>query len=178
MMINGNIGGYIAIYAAVVATSALLLNFKSWFDSGVKLRLGLMVDAVVIGDDPDPEEKDLIVLTVTNRGDAATTIKYMLLFEMPWWERFRLRSRKIRPTHSYVIPNPQLKGSPANTPSLLEPAKQWTGALRKRDDLDLRTGKFYTGVYASNRDRPYLIRIPKNKDVLPPGTTKLERASA
>jgi hypothetical protein len=30
---------WIAIYAAIVGTGALLLDFKSWLDSGVKLRL-------------------------------------------------------------------------------------------------------------------------------------------
>jgi hypothetical protein len=175
-MTGSNIGSYVAIYAAVVATSALLLNFKSWFDSGVKLRLGLMVDGMVIGGDPRHEEEDLVILTVTNRGDAPTMITKMVLFEMPWWERYRIGPRKIRPTKSYVIPNPQLKGYPPNVPSVLEPAKQWTGALRRREDIipDLRTGKFYTGVCASHRDRPYLVRIPKKKmDTLPVGTKEL-----
>lgn len=36
--------GLISIYAAIVSTSALLLNFKNWFDSGVKLKLTLMDD--------------------------------------------------------------------------------------------------------------------------------------
>jgi hypothetical protein len=169
-------GTWVAIYAAIVATSALLLNFKSWFDSGVKLWLGLMADGMVVGGDPREEEEDLVILTVTNRGDAPTTITHMVVFEMPWWERYRLRPRKIRPTNSYIIPNPQLKGYPPNVPSLLEPAKQWTGALRKRDDVipDLHNGKFYTGVYASHRDRPYLVRIPKKKPALPKGTKELD----
>ena len=33
---------WIAIYAAIVGTGALLLNFKTWFDSGVKLHLSLV----------------------------------------------------------------------------------------------------------------------------------------
>jgi hypothetical protein len=165
----------VAVYAAVVATSVLLLNIKTWFDSGVKLRLGLMADGMVIGGDPRHEEEDLVVLTVTNRGDAPTTITHMVLFEMPWWERWRIRPRKIRPTKSYLIPNPQLKGYPPNVPSLLEPAKQWTGAIRKREDTipDVHTGNFYTGIYASHRERPYLVRIPKKRHLLPEGTKEL-----
>ena len=38
---------------------------------------------------------------------------------------------------------------------------------------DMHTGKFYTGVYASHRDRPYLVRIPKKKAALPEGTKEL-----
>ena len=59
-------------------------------------------------------------------------ITKMVLFEMPWWECYRIRSRRIRPTECYIIPNPQLMGYPPNIPSVLEPAKQWTGAIRKR----------------------------------------------
>ena len=47
----------VAIYAAIVATSALLLNFKSWFDSGVKLRLDLMADGMVVGGAPGPRQR-------------------------------------------------------------------------------------------------------------------------
>jgi hypothetical protein len=154
-----------------VATSALLLNLKTWFDSGVKLKLNLMAHGMVIGGDPRREESDLVVLTVTNRGDASTMITHMVLFEMTsWWRRLR-----VRPNKSYLIPNPQLKGYPPNVPSDLEPAKKWTGAIRKREDTipDLHTGNFYTGIYASHRNRPYLIRIPKKKDPLPEGTEEL-----
>jgi hypothetical protein len=160
------------IYAAVVATGALLLSLKTWLDSGVKLRLSLMADGMVTGGDPRHDEKDLVFLTVTNRGDAPTMITNMVLFEMTsWWQRWR-----IKPKKSYVIPNPQLRGYPSNVPSDLEPAKKWTGAIRKRGELipDLHNGHFYTGVYASHRDRPYLVRIPKKRDPLPKGTEELD----
>jgi hypothetical protein len=95
----------------------------------------------------------------------------MVLFQITSrWQRWR-----IHPAKSYIIPNPQLKGYPDNIPSDLEPAKKWTGVIRKRPDLiaDLRTGDFYTGIYASHRDRPYLIRIPKSKAKMPKGTVPL-----
>lgn len=161
----------VAVYAAVVATSALLLNLKAWFDSGVKLKLSLMPDGMTIGGGPDYDEENLIILTVTNRGDAPTMITTMVLFEMTsWWQRWR-----IRPTTSYVIPNPQLKGYPHNVPHELEPAKRWTGVIRRREDIipDLQNGNFYTGIYANHTDRPYLVRIPKKKVGLPKGTKEL-----
>ncbi len=159
---------WVAIYAAVVGTSAFFLNLKMWFDSGVKLNLSLIPEGVTIGAGPEFDERDLVLLTVTNRGDAATVITNMILFEMRSpWQRWRMR-----PTTSYVIPHPQLKGYQQNVPSDLEPSKRWTGAIRKRDDLsiDLHDGHHYTGVYASHRDRPYLIRIPKKITKLPKGT--------
>jgi hypothetical protein len=59
------------IYAAVVATGALLLSLKTWLDSGVKLRLSLMADGMVTGGDPRHDEKDLVILTVTKRRSAS-----------------------------------------------------------------------------------------------------------
>jgi hypothetical protein len=160
---------WVSIYAAVVGTSAFFLNLKSWRDSGVKLSLNLISDGISIGRGPDLDEWNLVILTVTNRGGASTVITNMILFEF----QSPLQQWRMRPSKSYIIPNPQLKGYPPNVPSDLESSKRWTGAIRKRDDLgvNLRDGRHYTGVYASNRNRPYLIRIPKEKAAnLPEGT--------
>jgi hypothetical protein len=163
--------GLVAIYAAIIGTSAFLLNLKAWFDSGVKLKLSLMPDGMTIGAGPEFDERDLILLTVTNRGNSPTVITNMILFEItsPW------RRWRVRPNKSYEITHPQLKGYPQNIPSNLEPSKRWTGAIRKREDIafNLHDGHHYTGIYASHRDRPYLIRIPKNANKLPVGTKAL-----
>jgi hypothetical protein len=88
------------------------------------------------------------------------------------WARWR-----IRPSESYFVPSPQLEGYPRNIPSALEPGKQWVGHIQERPDTtaDLRSGQHYLGVYASHRERPYLIVIPKKKDKLPEGTKPLEQ---
>lgn len=163
---------WIAIYAAVVATSALLLNFRSWLDSRPRLHLSLMVDGVVIGGGEEQEEKDLLILSVTNRGGETTVITHMVILKMDsWYQRLR-----ILPTKSFLVPNPQFKGHPPNIPSDLEPYRKWMGAARKRDDIfpDIHNGTYYIGVYASHRDRPYLKRIPNNKSKLPENTETLE----
>lgn len=152
---------WIAIYAAIVATSALLLNFKTWLDSGVKLKLSVIPDGMIIGGGPEFDEKDLVILNVVNRGDATTMITSMVIFEVnSWYQLWR-----IRPESSYVVTNPQLLGYPPNLPSDLEQGKKWTGVIRQRADLikNIRDGWHYTGVYTTARNRPYLIRIPKTK---------------
>jgi hypothetical protein len=161
---------WIAIYAAVIGTSAFMLNLKSWLDSGPKLRINLMLDSMTIGN-PALDEKNLVLVSVTNRGGSPTMVINLCLFEIPGWWRWLLN----RPSKFYVITNPQLKGYPPNVPSDLEPAKKWTGAIRQRPDVipSLYTGNFYVAVYASHRDRPYLKRIRKKKD-LPAGTKKLD----
>ena len=127
---------------------------------------------MTIGGGPDVDEKDIIILNVTNRGDGSTMVTNMVLLEMTsWWQRWRMR-----PTKSYVIPNPQLKGYPLNVPSDLEPSKRWTGVIRKRSDVipDLHTGNFYAGNYCSHRNQPYLKRIPKTRTKLPRDTKQLD----
>lgn len=162
---------WISIYAATVGTAALLLNFRSWYEARPRLHLSLMVDGMTIGGDSELDEKDLLILTVTNRGRETTMITHMILFEMTSF----YQQLCVRPKKSYIIPNPQLKGYPHNIPSDLDPAKKWVGVVRKRDDLgiDLHDGHHYVGVYASHRDKPYLIKIPKKKTTLPDNTEAL-----
>src|SRR5690349_5785957 len=104
---------WISIYAAVVATTAFFLNFRTWFESGVRLHLRAMSDAIMIGNGRDDDEKDLMVLTVTNRGKTSTTITHMVIFEMTsLWQRIRQR-----PKTSLLVPNPQPSGHPTILPS-------------------------------------------------------------
>ena len=152
---------WIAIYAAIVGTGALLLNFKNWLDSGAHVVLSLTPDGMIIGGDPQFDEKDLIIVNATNRGGASTMITNLTLHEFPsWYGRWR-----FRPSSNFVVLNPQLNGYPPCVPSDLEPNKKWMGVVRNRPDVvtDIRSGKFYVAVHASHRDRPYLAHIPKSK---------------
>ena len=151
----------LTIYAAIVSTAALLLNFKSWFESGVRLHATLIPNGVVIGGDPSFDEKDLIIVTVTNRGRASTMITNLTL------HRFDtvLQRLRNRPAANYVVANPQLKGYPQNVPSELEPGKRWTGAVRKRPEEipDLESGRFYVSVSTTHKNQHLLKRIPRAK---------------
>jgi hypothetical protein len=155
--------GLLSIYAAIVSTSALLLNFKNWLDSGAKLKLTLMDNAKMFGGggatkkSPDGQ----IALIVTNQGSAATTITHMVILEFP----SLLRRWRIRPARTAIVASPQLPGHPSNIPGELAPAHQWFGMSNDPALTypDARNGKFYLGVYATNRDRPYLIKIPAAK---------------
>jgi hypothetical protein len=152
---------WVAIYAAIVATSALLLNLKTWIESGPRLKINLIPDGMTIGGGEEFDEKDLVIVNVTNRGKIPILITNLTLWEMPtWWSR-----RRRRPTRTMVVTNPQLKGYPRNVPSELAPAHIWTGVVRSRPDVvpNLRDGKFYVGVSTSYHDRPFLVHIPAVK---------------
>jgi hypothetical protein len=152
---------WIAIYAAILSTGGLFLGIRRWFEAGPRLRFTIMPDGMTFGGSPQFDEKDLIVVTVTNRGEASTMITNLLLFEIEnWVQRLRRKSKR-----SFVISNPQPKGYPPNIPHVLEPGRFWTGAIRQRNDIvpDFRTGTFYVGISTTHCDRPYLRRIPKRK---------------
>jgi hypothetical protein len=103
---------WVSIYAAILATSALALNVRTWFDAGVRLKLSVIPDGVVFGGDPQFDEKALVIVTVINRGRTVTVIPNLLLYEFSSkWKVWR-----NRPNKTYVIPNPQLKGYPSNVP--------------------------------------------------------------
>jgi hypothetical protein len=154
-------GFLIAAYAAIVSTGVLAVQIRRWLEAGPRLRVTLTPDGMIIGGGPDHDEKDLIIVTVTNRGEAPTMITNLLVFEYV----NRLQRMRRRPKRSMVITNPQLKGYPTNTPSVLEPGRFWTGAIRPRDDIvkDFRTGNFYVGVSSTHFNGPLLRRIPKRR---------------
>jgi hypothetical protein len=161
---------WIAVYAAIVATAAFVLNFRTWFEKRVRLNLTLMPDAVLVGGLSEDTEKDLMAVTVVNRGGQTTTLTNLVVLRFDSaWKRWR-----IRPSKSYVIPNPQVGGTGV-LPSELDAGKKWTGIMRKRADVipDIQDGTYYAGVYGTHRDRPHLIRIPKPRSKLPPNTKTL-----
>ena len=70
---------WIAIYAAVVATSAFVLNFRTWFEKRVRLNLSLIADAALMGGSKVDDEGGLIALTVINRGGQPTTLTHLVV---------------------------------------------------------------------------------------------------
>jgi hypothetical protein len=82
----------IAAYAAIVSTAVLALQIRRWLEAGPRLRITLIPDGMTIGAGPDFDETDLIIVTVTNRGEAPTMIINLLVFE--YANRFlRMRRR-------------------------------------------------------------------------------------
>jgi hypothetical protein len=162
---------WIAIYAAVVGTAAFFLNFRTWFEKRARLSLSLMPDAVLTG--TGRTEKGFMAVTVINRGGQTITLTHLVLLRFSnRWKRWR-----VRPSESYFVPNPQVSGTSTGTiPFELEPGKKWTGLARKQPDLipNIQNGTYYFAIYATHRDRPQLIRIPKERPPkLPPNTKTL-----
>jgi hypothetical protein len=151
----------IAAYAAILSTGVLALQIKQWLEAGPHLRITLIPEGMTIGGGPELDEKDIIIVTVTNRGESPTMITNLLVFEYTSrWQRMRRL-----PKRSMVITNPQLKGYPPNIPTILEPGRFWTGAIRQREDVvkDFHTGNFYIGISCTHFNVALLKRIPKRR---------------
>jgi hypothetical protein len=156
---------WIAIYAACVSTSALLIQFRNWITSGPRLRISVTTDGMIVGGDPRFDERDLVIVNATNVGAADTMITNLGIEERdPFYYFWRRQAKQY-----WIVTNPQLLGYPQNVPQLLEPAHRWTGVVRSRPDVlpNLRNGDFYIALHTSHRVRPYLQRIKPTK---PPQT--------
>jgi hypothetical protein len=152
---------WVATYAAIVATGALFLEVRRWFESGPRVVVQPRPNMMLIGTDGDDDEEGILIVNVYNRGDASTTITGLSLYEFPsWWARYRFKASR-----AFFIPNPQPAGSLPIVPKELRPGGHWVGLARPRPELtgDIETGRFCAAIHCTDRDKPYLARIPKRK---------------
>jgi len=59
----------VAVYAAIVATGALFLEVRRWFESGPRLNIHVMPEAKTFNL-PGTENNTYLVATVKNRGNG------------------------------------------------------------------------------------------------------------
>lgn len=150
---------WIAIYAAIIATGALFLEVRRWFETGAKIRTDIMPFANVIGG-YEKDENDYLFVGVTNNGDRPTTITHFVLHEYD--SVFHRLVRKAR--YSGIVPKPELSGTPA-LPFLLEPGIRWGGQAIYNEELLARakSGKLFVGVYCSHSTKPFLKWVDSKK---------------
>ena len=159
----------LAIYAAIVGTGALALEFRRWFESGPRPILHVSPNMMVIGSDGN-DEHNLTIVTVTNRGTAPTTITKLEVNEFAsWCDRCRYRPKTV-----FVIANPHPIDARPNVPAMLDAGSRWTGYIRPRPDLigDVQSGTWWVAVHTTDRDRPYLARVPPRRPLNTPEGTK------
>lgn len=146
----------IAIYAAIVATSALALEVRRWFESAIRLTVNLMPEAKM---SDDPTDRTYLAVFVVNRGSAPTTITHFALYEYPSaWARFRRKQ-----SWSAIVLRPAPPGTPHNLPQQVDPNVQWTGIAVYDDELMERRkrGHLYVAISATHSDKPALKRVPR-----------------
>ena len=143
----------IAAYAAVVATGALFLEVRRWFESGPRLSITVMPKTKAVNF-PGEEGSTYLAAIVKNRGNAPTTITNFALLEYGSWLS-RLRSK---PTWAVII----AAGPVFNPlPKVVQPGEVWSGLTRHDDELGSRieAGNLYVVIYASHTDKPHHKRV-------------------
>ena len=144
-----------AIYAAIVATGALALEIRRWFESGPRLTLSIISKAKTYGG-VLPDDKEYLVARVTNRGDLPSTISNFALHEYrSVFHRFFNRSSK-----SAIVPHPEVLGGPI-LPHVCQPGTEWSGATTYNQELVdwASTGKLFVAVYYSHTHKPLKRKV-------------------
>jgi hypothetical protein len=145
----------IAVYAAIVATFVLAWDIVKWAMQGPKLTVEVQAGMRVYGGDV-PDDRNYVVVRVTNRGDRATTITNMgyLLYRDDWVAKISRSGN----TFAAIVPNP----SPNQPlPFTLAPGAQWVGMGWQDEEITqmARDGCLMCAVYHSHTGRPIRRQI-------------------
>ena len=139
------------IYAAFVATIAVGLELRRWFESGARLDIVIMCPAVRPGSGGG-DDCEYLAVTVANRGELATSITHFSLYEYP---NMMARLRR-RPAWSTLVMGYQILALPN-----LGPGQYWIGTTRYEGTLkDLAArGTLYVGISAMHYRKTILVRV-------------------
>lgn len=146
---------WVAIYAALIATGALFLEIRRWFDSRPRLALSVSKNMSTYGS-LERDTRTFLILNVSNRGGVPVTITNMAVFS---YKNFFQRIRD-KPFKAAVMLIPSLNGS-QDIPFYLESGKHWIGAGAYDETLRefVESGTFYVGIYATSREKPYVKKV-------------------
>ena len=148
-------------YAAIVATGALALEIRRWFETGARLSISVMPQMQTFNI-PGTEGNNYLVVNVSNRGQTPTTITHFALFHYGSWINWLRRKRGW----AVVVLRPQPPGSDPVIPSVLRPGESWSGMALHEDDLvsRMKSGYLYVAIHATHSDKPTLARVRLRKD--------------
>jgi hypothetical protein len=147
---------WVAGYAAIIATGALALEIRRWFESGPKISVSVSPDMEMVGG-IGSKVTGILFVTAVNTGDTPTTITNLTIEERATlWGRMRRKK-----TRSFILPDPRVNGAGHGLPYVLRPGEQWNGLGQDPKTVisDVRSGRFRACVYTSHRKRPYRARI-------------------
>ena len=145
----------IAVYAAVVATAVAVWDVIKWKMQGPNLEVEVQSRMKLYGG-AVPDDREFIVMRVTNRGDRPTTITNMgyLLYR----DDFVARWSRSSSTFAAIVPAPS-EAQPL--PFVLAPGVQWVGMGEQDAELAhmARSGCLMCAVYHSHTNRPIMRQV-------------------
>ena len=143
-----------AFYAAVVATGALFLEVRRWFESGVRLQLSANY-AYAMG--TPTRHEPMIAVEVSNIGDQPTTLTSMEIVIFKSRLHRILRRHKVR---AAIINTSGLSGYLQALPFIIEPGKIWRGGFESDNHVfDNYPGIPYAAVRTSRYRKAFLVRL-------------------
>jgi hypothetical protein len=155
----------VSFLSMIVSACTFVLQLRRWFDEGVKLTISIMAEAKKFGVGT-VDKNTYVSVTVTNRGDAPTTLTHLLVYTYPnkvaiYTPRRLLRFLKQPSPKTWIIPQP----TPGTLPHLLEPGTYWIGLAVHTAELKtaITTGCAYIGIISSHSDRIFFKRIRPSK---------------
>jgi hypothetical protein len=144
---------WIAIIALVIATGALALEIRRWFEGRPRLYLSVMGDAITF---PHDDGRPKLALSVIKRGAVPTMLTHMVAFTYrSRWDRLR-----AKPDVAGIINSDRI-------PADLGVNKTWFGTMYydDRTTSSREKGLLYVGVIASHRRGEVLVRVPPKREV-------------
>ncbi|MFF2320220.1 hypothetical protein ACFVTJ_04120 [Agrobacterium sp. NPDC058088] len=142
-----------AFYAAIVATGALFLEVRRWFESGVKIKVTSNHQYSA----PDFKQH-VITATATSIGDAPTTITGLEVWVYPTLIHSLLR---VGLTRMAVLDTTTFATPESSVPSKISPGDTWAGGINEHVEAQIRQGLrvSYFAVRTTRYKRPFFARI-------------------
>jgi hypothetical protein len=136
------VGDWVAWVGAVTGVAALALELVRWLREGPRLHVRASPNMKLF---PDHDGRPILMVWVTNRGTAKTTLTTFAMLEFASW----IARYRMRPSRNWVAMHDQNFGPPL--PHELEPGQQWMGGVRVAHDTDLAkviaAEALYVGIY-------------------------------
>lgn len=146
----------VAVLALVISGGAFALEIRRWVESGPRLYLSIMADAVEF---PEDDGKPKLALTVINRGSQPTEITHYIVFAFKTPLHRFLRKSYI----SGIVKGRSNLDVHSQIPFKLDIAGRWLGMAYYSDDMVAAREKrqLYVGVVASHSSKNFLRRVPR-----------------
>lgn len=150
-----NLGDAATWYAAIVGTAALALEVRRWFEGRPKLYLNTAADMSLVQGGEISETK-YVSVSVTNRGQSATTLTHFCLYCYPTF----ISRLKNKPTETMVVAMANPVGG-IQLPHVLPQGHFWSGLAKQDANLkaQLDRGEIWAGIVASHKARPSYARV-------------------
>lgn len=150
-MSDDSVTVWLAIYGAVASTLGGIWQFYQWWKSGPQLSLKATKN-MQMASGGRIDDKQYIVLNVSNRGSSATTITHLAIYIYDSWLDRVLRKR----SKAAVVDQDTL-------PAVLEPGKQWTGLCHQSEEVNnwLKSKRVYLVILHSASDKEVMVRCGK-----------------